>query len=389
MPTRQQRQILKRPIGHIDIAANSAARIIESYKKMRGSAGDLADATNTYIEMLLDPNCTVFLSLAGSASAQGLMNIWPALVRNRMVDVVLATGASLIDMDLFETLGFNHWHGSPNVDNARFGNLHIDRIYDTNISEDDLLQVDAFNEEFLETLEERSYSPREILWQLGRFLSENPGRVKKEGGLIQTCFEEGVPIFCLGLTDSAFGMGSSYHQMRRSLKRSKSARGYVRIDTTPEYTDLAKIKLVSRATGLVMIGGGIPKNHVQDTVIVAQGLLALLRDENQKALLERMGYSMKPKKDEVPLHRYAIQITVADPRDGACSSSTLEEARTWGKVDLANQKMVFAEATMAVPLMAAAAYDGYDWRTERSSKNYGRWLASLKEPRDFGKIPSR
>lgn len=367
------------PIEHIDITKLDGRGIIDAYRGIRGVAGDLADASDIYTRMLKDKDCTIFLTLAGSSSAQGLMDVWPAMVRHRMVDSVLATGASVIDMDLYEALGFRHYHGHPGMDNEALGNASVDRIFDTLISEDNLLEVDGFCRDFLETLEERAYSPREMLWRLGKYLSENPSRIKKQGGLVQACFEEGVPLFSLGLTDSAFGMGMLAYQVDRDLQE----RAYATLDTTPEYTDVAKMKLLSPTTGLFMIGGGIPKNHEQDSVIAAQALLTRLRARDANMILTRLGYGAEEQDDEVPLHRYALQITVADPRDGACSSSTLEEARSWGKVDLAQQKMVFAEATSVVPLIASHLYQTGSWKS-RLQRRYADWFATVKGPADFG-----
>ncbi len=374
-------QLLSRPIEHVDITAFDSRPIIDQYRQIRGSGGDLADATEIINKGLQDPGCTMSLTLAGSSSSQGLMNVWPTLVKNRIVDIVLATGASVIDMDIFETLGFRHYHGDPNEDNETLGDFSIDRIYDTYIDEEELKEVDIFCRNFLDTLKPGVYSPRQLLWQMGKFLSENPGRVKKQGGLVQTCFEQGVPLFCLGLTDSAFGMGSTRHQIARTLKGEP----YVQIDTSPEYTELAKIKLVSPTTGLLMIGGGIPKNHAQDTIVVAQQILDELRKNGEKDILDRLGYNHEAQEGEVPRHKYAVQITVADPRDGACSSSTLREARTWGKVDLTYEKMVFGEATALVPPLASALYHRGHWK-QRPSYRHSDWLTSMKGPSDFGDL---
>ncbi len=374
-------KFLKRKIEQINIKNILHHNFVEIYKGVRGVAGDIADATDIFERMLNDKNCTISLSLAGSSSAQGLLNVWSWMVKNGMVDVVLATGASITDMDLFETLGFKHYHGSPNLDNEELGKAKVDRIYDVLISEDELKKVDSFCEEFLNTLNPGVYPPWKILRKLGKHLHEHPEITKKSNSLIETCYREGVPLFCLGLSDSAFGMGSVSHQVSRSLEN----KSYVTIDTTPEYTDLAKIKLISPTTGLFMIGGGVPKNHLQDTVITAQTMLNTLRNENQTALLEKLNYSKEISPNEVPLHKYAIQITVADPRDGACSSSTLEEARSWGKVDLNFQKMVYAEATLAVPLIVSHLYQKNNWKN-RKKPRYADWLASLNSPADFGDL---
>src|SRR3989344_3028339 len=378
------KDVLGQPIEHVDITAFDSRPLIDQYRRARGSAGDIAAAADTYNKMLTDPGCTIILTLAGSSSAQGLMHVWPILVRNNIVDAVITTGASAIDMDLFEALGFRHYRGTgiPVSDN-QLGKLGIDRIYDTFIQEDELQQVDAFCKRFLDSLPSGTYAPWQLLSKLGERLSEKESAAKKEGSLLQRCYEHNVPLFSIGLTDSAFGMGSPYHQIERHLQAGAQDRLQVTVDTTPEYTDLAKIKLASPATGLFMIGGGLPKNHAQDTVIVAQGILAELRKSRSNfSLLDRMGYGLHGHKDEVPLHKYAIQITVADPRDGACSSSTLSEARSWGKVSLEDQVMVFGEATGITPLILSAVYHEGLWR-DRSPREHLTSLDSLRGPADF------
>lgn len=377
--TRAQQDILGDPIEHVDITAVDTRPLIDYYRKMRGSAGDIAAAVDTYNRMLTDPECTIILTLAGSASAQGLMHVWPELVDKKMVDVVVATGASVIDMDLFEALGFRHYRGTGQaVSDDLLGKLSIDRIYDTFIREADLQKVDTFCHNFLNKLLPKSYAPWELLYALGQRLSEQDETHTKES-LLQMCSECDVPLFSLGLTDSAFGMGSVYHQLQRGL----GGNPMTTVDTTREYLDMAKIKLASPATGLFMIGGGVPKNHAQDTVIVAQGILDQLRKSKKNfPLLQRMGYDSARRDDEVPLHKYAVQITVADPRDGACSSSTLSEARSWGKVSLEDQIMVFGEVTGVAPLIFSAVYHEGLWRN-RTSKNYASFLSVLSGPADF------
>ena len=110
--------------------------------------------------------------------------------------------------------------------------------------------------------------------------------------------------------------------------------------------ELTDIKLKSKASGLLMVGSGVPKNFVQDTVVCA----------------EILGH------DDVEVHKYAVQITVADVRDGACSSSTLKEAASWGKVQTTHEQMVFAEATTIVPLIASDAYHRGVWKTRKKPK---------------------
>ncbi len=117
------------------------------------------------------------------------------------------------------------------------------------------------------------------------------------------------------------------------------------IDYIRELREVKEITIQSKQSVLFMVGGGVPKNFSQDTVICA-------------ALLGKV----------VEMHKYAIQITVADSRDGACSSSTLKEASSWGKVDVTKEQMVFAEATSVLPLIASDAYHREHWKNRDKKK---------------------
>jgi deoxyhypusine synthase len=255
-----------------------------------------------------------------------------------MVDAIVATGASIIDMDFFEALGFKHYQGSQFQDDNELRKNYIDRIYDTYIDEDELQLCDKKICEIADKLPPKSYTSREFIYEMGKYLKNNS---KKENSLIKTAYDHNVPIFCPAFTDSSAGFGLVMHQ-------EKNPKKHITIDSVREFRELTEIKIKSKSSGLFMIGGGVPKNFVQDTVICA----------------ELLG-----KKTE--MHKYAIQITVADSRDGACSSSTLKEASSWGKVDTTKEQMVFAEATSILPLIASDAYHQGFWR-QRSRKNFSK-----------------
>ena len=185
-------------------------------------------------------------------------------------------------------------------------------------------------------LEPKAYTSREFIKEIGKYLKINS---KKKGSLIETAYDNNVPIFCPAFTDSSAGFGLVMHQERNPNK-------HITIDSIREFRELTEIKIRSKGSGLFMIGGGVPKNFIQDTVICAE-------------LLGK----------DVDMHKYAIQITVADSRDGACSSSTLKEASSWGKVDTSKEQMVFAEATSVLPLIASDAYHTGEWKN-RERKNF-------------------
>ena len=329
---------LKRPVEHIDITSFDARPIVDSMSKMSFVSRETANASRIYNNMLKDKECTIFLTLAGSTSAAGCMKLYSDLVKNNMVDAIVATGASIIDMDFFEALGFKHYQGSQFQDDGVLRDNYIDRIYDTYIDEDELQNCDRIIGEIADTLEPRPYTSREFIKELGRYLKTN---AKKKNSLIELAYDHNVPIFCPAFTDSSAGFGLVMHQERNPDK-------HMTIDSIKEFRELTEIKIQSNASGLLMIGGGVPKNFIQDTVICAELL-------NKK----------------VEMHKYAVQITVADSRDGACSSSTLKEASSWGKVDTAEEQMVFAEATSVLPLIASDAYHRGYWK-DRTVKNFSK-----------------
>jgi deoxyhypusine synthase len=249
-----------------------------------------------------------------------------------MVDAIVASGATIVDMDFFEALGFKHYKGSPYVDDSKLRKLYIDRIYDTYIDEEQLQLCDNTVKQIADSLPAKPYSSRQFLIEMGRHLTKNA--VKKDS-LVQTAYEKGVPIFCPAFTDSSAGFGLVKHQHERPGS-------HVTIDSVRDFRELTEIKMRSDISGLFMIGGGVPKNFAQDTVVCAEVL-----------------------GKEVPMHKYAVQITVADVRDGACSSSTLKEASSWGKVDTGAEQMVYAEATTVLPLIISYAYHKGLWKKRK------------------------
>ena len=327
-----KKSLLNSPVEHIDIKSFDARKIIDGMGKMSFTSRDTARAAGIFNEMLADKDCSIFLTLAGSTSAGGCMNLYTDLVNNNMIDAIVATGASIIDMDFFEALGFKHYQGSQFQDDTELRKNYIDRIYDTYIDEEELQACDQAICDVANKMEPKSYTSREFIKELGKYLKTN---AKKKGSLIEAAYDNDVPIFCPAFTDSSAGFGLVMHQ-------EQNPDNHLTIDSVREFRELTEIKLQSKQSGLLMIGGGVPKNFVQDTVVCAE-------------LLGK----------KVDMHKYAIQVTVADTRDGACSSSTLKEASSWGKVDVTKEQMVFAEATSVLPLIASDAYHRAHWKNRQ------------------------
>lgn len=332
----EKKDLLKDTIKHIDIKSFDATPIIDSMREMSFTSRDTAVAADIFGRMINDTECTNILTLAGSTSAGGCMQVYVDMVKNKMIDCVVATGASIVDMDFFEALGFKHYKGNQYQDDNNLRDLLIDRIYDTFIDEEELQNCDGTIKTIADGMKPGAYSSREFIKEMGRYLTKYS--VKKDS-LIQVCYEHNVPIFCPAFSDSSAGFGLVVHQV-------ENPNAHVSIDSVKDFRELTMVKVKANVTGLFMIGGGVPKNFAQDTVVCA----------------EILGY-------DVPMHKYAVQITVADVRDGACSSSTLKEASSWGKVDTTYEQMVYAEATTVLPLIASYLFHKGDWK----KRNFKEW----------------
>jgi deoxyhypusine synthase len=334
-------ELLSRTVEHVAIDQYDARPVIDAMRNMSFTSRDTARAADIFSMALEDEACSTWLTLAGSTSAGGCMHIYRDMVKYGLIDAIVSTGASIIDMDFFEALGFKHYQAKPGevVDDRDLRANYIDRIYDTYIDEEELQACDHAIYEIANALEPRPYSSREFIHEMGKWLAA--GNARKPDSLIETAYKEGLPIFCPAFTDSSAGFGLVKHQ----VERMKAGKPYLTIDSIADFRELTDIKIAAGTTGLFMVGGGVPKNFAQDTVVCA----------------EILG-------EEVDMHKYAIQITVADVRDGACSSSTLQEACSWGKVDVTWEQMVFAEATTVVPLIASDAWHRGSWKTRQKRR---------------------
>lgn len=346
-------ELLSRPIQHIDITKFDARPIVKSYRDMAYTSRTLANAADIYSMMLKDKECAVVLTLAGSLISAGLKKAFITLIENNMIDAIVSTGANIVDQDFFEGLGFRHYiaPGSPEappVDDMTLRNWMIDRIYDTYIDEDDLRACDAATHEIFNAFAPGAYSSREIIEAMGAYLANTPKLAKNES-IVKTCFQKRVPIFVPAFSDCSAGFGIVLQQ----TEAIEQGRGQVAFDSGKDFRELTDIKLACKDTGLLMMGGGVPKNFAQDIVVAAE------------LLSERKGGKAR---GDIGMHKYAIQMTVADSRDGALSGSTLREACSWGKVDIVHEQMVFGEISALFPILASDAYHRAQWKGRKGFK---------------------
>jgi deoxyhypusine synthase len=339
----EKRELLSQPIQHIDITRHNVVPLVEAMQSMAYTARDLHRAADIYNRMLRDGECGIILCLAGSLVSAGLKKIFVDMIRNRMIDAIVSTGANIVDQDFFEGLGYKHYVAperfKAGMDDNTLRGMQIDRIYDTLIDEDELRICDDTTRQIADELPPRPHSSREFIQAMGAWLDT---RGKERESIVLAAYEHEVPIFCPAFSDCSAGFGLVAHQHARGDGPKVS------LDSVKDFYELTQLKIKNPTTGIFMVGGGVPKNFTQDVVVAADVL----------------GH-------DAPMHKYAVQITVADVRDGALSSSTLKEASSWGKVDTAFEQMVFSEATLALPLIAGYAYHKGAWKT-RAERRWSR-----------------
>lgn len=296
----------------IEVSNKSFAELLSSMAKTGFQGRRLGLAFEIWLEMLKEERLTILMGLAGAMVPAGMRKILTWMIRNRYVDVLVSTGANLFH-DLHEALGFKHYLGSDYVNDEELYREGIDRIYDVFAYEKEFNRLDfLLSEIFAES--EGVFSSREIIERIAEKIRGDA----KEDSIVLSAYEEGVPIFCPAIADSSIGIGASLASKRCV------------VDTIRDVEELTEIVAKSEKTGVVYIGGGVPKNFIQQTEVVAR----------------LKGY-------DVEGHDYAIQITTDSPYFGGLSGCTFEEGISWGKINSKSKKVqVFVDATIALPILA-------------------------------------
>ena len=262
MPTKKE--LLSTPIQHIDITQHNVVPLVDAMAHMAYSSRDTARAAQIYERMLRDTDCGVILCLAGSLISAGLQKIFVDLIRNNMVDAIVSTGANIVDQDFFEALGFNHYVAGDEYKYGQFDgdlrDLMIDRIYDTFIDEEELRLCDETTHAITDSLDHRPYSSREFIREMGAYLvkhGKTPRAGSTNGGrdsIVLAAYEKDVPIFCPAFSDCSAGFGLVAHQ------HARRGQPVVSIDSVKDFYEITQLKIANPTTGLLMIGGGVPKN---------------------------------------------------------------------------------------------------------------------------------
>jgi deoxyhypusine synthase len=321
---RERDQFITEPINQVKVVDDMTVRdMLHNFSDMSIQARSLGTAAKVWESMIMDdaPQ-TIFLGLAGPLIAAGLRNVICDMIKKNMVDVVVSTGA-IIYQDYFYARGNKHYRGTPQIDDSVIGKLRINRIYDVFSDDIQFEETDEFISSFSDTLKPGNYSSREYLIELAKTIDD-------ENSILKTCVEAGKPIFIPALNDSSIGIGIMKHWARHDEGER------VIIDSIKDNYEIVQIILNAKSTSGVYIGGGVPKNFINDAVVMA--------NFDFDAGLEG--------------HKYAVQISTAMPMDGGLSGSTLSEAISWGKVAYSARKTnVYLEASVGLPLLYAYLND--------------------------------
>ena len=335
---KRKRELMSEEVQQIIInESRDLIDLIDAYAKSSFQARNLGQAAYLYHKQSLSPTGIIW-SLAGSLFGAGLRQITIDAIRNNLVDVLVCTGA-LFEQDMLEALGHKHYVCGPEQDDLELQSLGIDRVYDHLLDEMGLRQVDLTFKKIAAEMPEGHYSSRKFMEFAGRWMSNAQGVTDS---VMQAAYERKVPIFIPAINDSSIGIGLAMHQNEKHNTMS--------IDSIKDLRELAYLKSKCGDTGIIVVGGGVPKNYSQDAVVAA----------------EMLGY-------EVDKHKFGIQISTADVRDGGLSGSTLKEAISWGKNDKEIEEvMVWGEATVYFPLLV-----GYVRQKLRDKKRKGRQFTNI------------
>ncbi len=323
---RRKRRILSRPVEAAHVRPGmTVADLVDGMAGMSIQARNVGTCARVLSAMYEDADRpTVFLGLAGPLIAAGLRRVIRDLVVGGYVDVVVSTGA-IFYQDVYQARGFRHWRGTPEADDVELRDLRIDRIYDTYVDEEKFWETDTWCGRVADELEPGNTSSRAYLDFLGSHLDD-------PDSIVGQCHRLGVPMFSPALNDSSIGIGLTHHYHRCR----EEGRPGIAIDAIRDNYELVQIVLASRKTAAIYVAGGVPKNYINDSIVMA--------------------YIFNQERG----HDYAIQVTTAVTQDGGLSSSTLGEAQSWGKIDRqARFAMAWVEPSVSLPLLAGYAFDRY------------------------------
>jgi len=324
-PLSSRGELLNHRVGHFDAAKNSSvAALVDSFNQTGFQSRNLGRCYRILMRMLTDPERPlIMMGLAGAMIPGGMRKVVRDMVHYRVVDLLVSTGANLYH-DVYEALGNRHYLAQHEVPDVELRRHRINRMFDVYADDRQFDVSDDYITEFAGGLEPRAYSTREFLYLLGRSLRD-------EDSIVATAARQGTPVFCPGISDSSIGIALAKHAHFRLREGGQP----IRIDVIKDNLEIVDLKKQGGTSGVILVGGGVPKNYVQQIVPMAEVM-----------------------KEAVAPHAYGIAITTDDPKWGGLSGCTFEESQSWGKYGAeAAFATVSSDATIALPLLFTAALE--------------------------------
>ncbi len=317
---KRESKFLQQPVQHLDLkGTKSLLDLVQAFQHTSFQSRNVFKCFEVFRKMLGDPTCIIFMGLSGAMIPGGMRKVIRDMIEMKLIDVIVSTGANIFH-DLFESSGYRHYVGSEEGDDDALRKHRIVRVYDALMDDQEINQVIHLLSKVPDELKEKVVSSRRYLEVLGR-------RIKDEGSILKAATRYGVPVFIPALSDSSIGIGLTFlHHQKKAPSEG------ILIDQIRDSFEIAQLKKMASVTGAIYIGGGVPKNYIQQLGPVSE---LLFQKESG--------------------HRYAFQITTDDPKWGGLSGCTFEEAKSWGKIEKrSSYAAVYMDATVALPLLVGA-----------------------------------
>jgi len=307
----------------------TVADLVGEYGNAGFGAGRLHEAADVYAEMLAGEDVTNFFGLAGAMVPAGMRRVVADLLRDGHIDALVTTGATLTH-DSIEAIGGSHHHGrdaapgrTAREHDERLREEGVDRIYDVYLPQEQFAEFETHlrNEVFPKLEAAGTVGIQELTAQLGRANAavNDSEAVSADPGIAAAAHDNDVPVYCPAIQDSVLGLQAWVYGQTSAFS----------LDALADMTGLNDLAHGSERAGAMVVGGGVPKNYVLQTMLVAPDA-----------------------------YDYAVQLTMDPPETGGLSGASLDEARSWGKLDPdARNVSVYADATITLPLVVAAARD--------------------------------
>jgi deoxyhypusine synthase len=341
----KKNKYLKEKVKAIEVNKKTISQLLEAMEDTGFQGRKLAEAVRVWEKMIRDKNLTIIFGYAGSLSTTGQWKIINWLIENRFIDVLVATGANLSE-DIVEAMGYSYWKGSHLVDDAKLFKENINRYYDVYGKEADYMEMTELIAKFItENLKENyPYSSREFLYLFGNWLYQ-----KGIKSIVATAAKYKLPVFCPAIVDSPYGDAGLI---------AKSKGFNLILDNMKDYIEFMSLSAKIKETGVIYIGGGVPKDFIQLMAVTSNLLYPERRIPGRKRGIPRVKINGKKIVETYYPHKYAIQITTDNPVWGGLSGCTFEEAVSWGKEKIGATKIqCYCDATIALPIIAHALFE--------------------------------